>query len=1587
MIESSEKYLTRPLGAVKKLSGDVRLDTYYKDIKPFLFGTDSTTTITRPLPSNGIHNKVNSSGIIPGSSPDINIKVSGKGLIILQRADIFNEKLILDLKFNPSVNGSNYLFPSDLLSILVSLAKVFKKEGYGGPTLKSFAAKDPIKAVDGFASVKTIDVVKKVDGEDVVVDTKKEFFEKDVFSKNGSSIKTLLDEIVDAAIEYEEDIEPIDHSAFLLDQELKKQITQLIIPKILDRHVEYKEKIKDNPEEKIKSTDLEIKNKIDQLLSESNFSYISDKLLTNKNLKFFAEEKIYYQLKFKLSKDKNGSGILDTNQYLVFEKEVIDRFLEKHEDEITSKYIDPLFKKEKEIREPVTAPEVDGDGGDEIEDESTEENFTIQRDQVESQASVDLANAILNNFINQIDNERFEAFRANFLENTTVKDQIKGLSEDITEKTNKYISSSNFIPTTTTEELLSQNLLNLEGVFVNNILETEWYQKFISEFSLDRFLATQSSNYYNILLTTHISPILDILESDEEPPEPPTEAETQDAKTATVPTIEETQATTTQSTEDREQQPQSIRQTQEQLIIQADSIYENVILQVFTAHGLSESDLTLELRGQLRADAITYTLSLSDYQKEQLFIDSQLLNTENFQNQHAAIFYQSFSKNNIIILNNFYNSLNQNKTWKDLSANQKKNFISVSENYFKTDIKILKFKDSSALLKSSLKEILNSDSAVLNKNVIDEIETLIIFHGINPENKLNAIWVIENYDPKKLQLLLNLPLDQKTLNSLKQILIAYTHKRAAELARYTQSKSVLGGLDTVDRALDTKADQEQFSNSLRGAVRAYGGKTVAGGLDHKKNSDRESKVNEIANRYETQRQDPAAIRNQIEIIIAIQEQLAREEAYSNMLKAYYSGESDGTELHEIENTLGFFDDQSMRDIYAADQPSNLASPIIQEGQPTGRAKSLRTRFKNSRLGKRLTKRFSAKEKIKKKAKKKLSRALEKSTATAVSGVAALTGVGTVPAAALKFFSTIGWEKSAIFVAAATSILGGGLIGLAKRILDLSLGTGGSSSVGAARAFNAGSYASKYVAGSKNTFTAKAAGATQTAITTQPFIPSLTSAKITLVATATKAATLPTAILAPAGAFLITAGMTLFIVFMIQSSFLIPIPDNFNTGFGGDIGALGPNGFECFVFGEGNKQIFGQSGSSLISKEWTVDEKQRTYDAYTRKAGRNQCFNSYACDNGTVTLYRAEHPTFGGWTPGVLKGDVIILYDLPFQDPKTGVPYTSIRGLEYTFIHELGHSISFRGANDFINSFQQIWNGNHCLTYPILEGCSVEEAFAEAIALYVNYDTYKYKFSNGIKLSIKTPYDFPQQAPEEYEWVKNNIFDNPSGSCEGLIEEAQNSYIAIGPLTRDNIVASSAQEMRNPQLTCNWSDVHNLAAAVNANFFNTDETTNRLTPVGLAGNPEVQYYEDATITSINDNLKTFGFEGNTPLTINGGHSALKSNQIPLNLAVTGSFSETQVSAESKNKRTLLGTGIANSKCSQEYAGQRVLFLAVYTSSTFTEAEKNLAECGATDFIHLDGGGSSQFCSDESSYKQNRFIPVNIGMKEAEIIEGK
>lgn len=199
---------------------------------------------------------------------------------------------------------------------------------------------------------------------------------------------------------------------------------------------------------------------------------------------------------------------------------------------------------------------------------------------------------------------------------------------------------------------------------------------------------------------------------------------------------------------------------------------------------------------------------------------------------------------------------------------------------------------------------------------------------------------------------------------------------------------------------------------------------------------------------------------------------------------------------------------------------------------------------------------------------------------------------------------------------------------------------------------------------------------------------------------------------------------------------------------------------CFDFdtngGVPIKEDWNQNGSldddeTLYSIPMGVGDQNAVVTAFMNRAGGNLNFYKLVCSinhsnpNGVdIKIHKfPKHPTqpYWGW---VSDSDFMVLYN-PFY--KAEPP-----SQEYTFIHELGHIIDQRHMPSLRDDFKRVWRESidGCFSYPFPTYCSLEEAFAEAIVVYV---------TGATSLGNWTPDGYPLKSrnPAVYNWVKENIF--------------------------------------------------------------------------------------------------------------------------------------------------------------------------------------------------------------------------------------
>lgn len=263
---------------------------------------------------------------------------------------------------------------------------------------------------------------------------------------------------------------------------------------------------------------------------------------------------------------------------------------------------------------------------------------------------------------------------------------------------------------------------------------------------------------------------------------------------------------------------------------------------------------------------------------------------------------------------------------------------------------------------------------------------------------------------------------------------------------------------------------------------------------------------------------------------------------------------------------------------------------------------------------------------------------------------------------------------------------------------------------------------------------------------------------------------------------------------------------------------------------------------------------------------------------------------------------------------------------------------------------------------------------------------------GIDVINIVPFTSEQKAQVSVDESKLYNLPVSATECavqEGEDDEAAEGYIAIGPAVESNIVASSADEITaGSSLTCDWwRSKTTLTAAINANYYNDGGT--RKIPVGLAGfgstDDSIQYYADPT-----SDTGVFDLSLLHSIIIDTNNQVRWTQTNPDQrgkLAITGLWAEGKSEsddAQQAKQRTVAAIGIDNGTCAGDtYTGQRVVYLATFKASSVDAAEARIKSCGATQVLHLDGGGSTAFCSSLYSQPTTRAVPVHFGIKEATV----
>lgn len=424
------------------------------------------------------------------------------------------------------------------------------------------------------------------------------------------------------------------------------------------------------------------------------------------------------------------------------------------------------------------------------------------------------------------------------------------------------------------------------------------------------------------------------------------------------------------------------------------------------------------------------------------------------------------------------------------------------------------------------------------------------------------------------------------------------------------------------------------------------------------------------------------------------------------------------------------------------------------------------------------------------------------------------------------------------------------------------------------------------------------------------------------------ATLPIGVLAPMGVIATIAMFSLYVLFIVMAAFLVPLPIGYDFD---DLPSLPPGLNACWP----TTGILTQLAEPSHTGTHRVGGLVQAIDIW--------CYGPDCPKEGD-----------GDWPPAVYSSHNGIATIPPQNSYGIHVRVKSPEGYETIYAH-LSDIVPGLQNGDTVGRGQLLgYMGNTGYCYDSAGNIGT-----------IGCTHLHYEYSGGLISTI-----VPQGEYQSRKYVVENC------STGGVPNHESEGYLAIGPLTSNNVVASTTNDVANPSATCSWQGSKGLEVAVNANFFNKN-----MNPVGFAGeNGAVRYYEDSeTSAAFMEQLTTLVDNSGSFSTVKGKNH----NPINWEMAISGVYSSGASTNTSLRQRTAISIGTAKEECSSKYAGDRVLFLAVMPSATFDQIEANLRDCGATTVVHMDGGGSSAFCSNSHTYPSVRSVPVNIGMKEAEV----
>lgn len=831
------KLIGQNIDKVKRFSSDIVLDyqNYQKYIKPFIFGQNEEL---------GLSNILSQEGISEGPTKDFFTPVSKNG-VRLRRA---KSETIANEVSDGKLKIEEVLFLSDVTAILSGIAILFKR-GDGNNTYNRDGLAKFITSNDDLELIK--EWCQPNENKDLIFDEK-------IIPEHILELIAFLEAVKKACEEYEEKNTEklIDLTDFINFSELEKPLSEDISLNILSSWDEYKEIILPKIEEQeFKEASEKIKEKILEIISEQNNFF--EKLFSgdkNKgNYKSFLEQEIVFpkqnlwRLYTKEDKDIIKIGLIDSAEYLSFREDKIIEFLERYKKELKEKYIDPLLAKKEEKKEsPTEATPIDNEGQDNPE-EDAEISLTITLDEIFEEIIKELIQRAISAFsgafniqnispnVNKLLIDYLDVFfRTNLNINDVVNEQIK-------------------------EQLSQQDLTTTDGDIKREVLQSEIYKNLLEQLfqNIDYSVYQQLSEIYEQYVGEETpedtEEVVEDQQEDAELPSseetPPEQAQpTERISTANVPVPEVTRPTTEiKTTGDILKKIDS--KTIKNLVDKETFYAQNIVLaQLFTLHGIDRTKLPPNLLAQieqeireqvLRSDIISLSkATLSIRERAALMTDrtsiyGNLLN----------IIYAKLGKD----IEAVYKQFESTEEFKKLTEEEKNLFY---ENRQKLNLgQPLELYTTKQFLDISFKnKIGGSDNNVIEKNIQLHAEAIYILFK---DDKT----VIDGISKGQLEILLGLPefksLTDEEFAKYKEVISTYYNLRGAELSKLQSVEHA--NLSIIRLSEEEKANIKTGEKSAiksyiniidntKEAIKNQGPETVVGGYEAGKDAHRKSVI-------------------------------------------------------------------------------------------------------------------------------------------------------------------------------------------------------------------------------------------------------------------------------------------------------------------------------------------------------------------------------------------------------------------------------------------------------------------------------------------------------------------------------------------------------------------------------------------------------------------------------------------------------------------------------------------------------------------------------------------------------------------------